>query len=150
MSNKATRNCAQYIRSQIVKRLSWRSINICFNPDQSTSVHGIRFKIQVPPSNSQLEWAWWPQQLWLVGNLGTAQARGMCRTNCTVVKQPCFTFSTSIGYSKNRFIWTVSPHVENCDDFSRMFEIANQLLARRSLYLTPRMNGNAIYFRNVN
>ena len=32
---------------------------------------------------------------------------------------------------------TVSPHVKNYDNFARVFEIANQLLARHSLHLVP-------------
>ena len=38
---------------------------------------------------------------------------------------------------------TISPHVKNYDNFSRVFEIANQLPRRHSLYLAPSMNGNA-------
>ena len=38
---------------------------------------------------------------------------------------------------------TISPHMKNYDSFARVFEIANQLPRRHSLYLVPSMNGNA-------
>ena len=43
--------------------------------------------------------------------------------------------------------------MKNCRSFSRVLEIAKQLLTRRLFYLAPWMNGNAIsflYFWNVN
>ena len=44
---------------------------------------------------------------------------------------------------------TVSPHRKNYDNFSCVFEIANQLLTRHSLYLAPWVNGNSFAFWNV-
>ena len=46
---------------------------------------------------------------------------------------------------------TLSPQVKNYNSFSRVFEIANQLLTRHSvyIYLAPLMKGNALSFRNV-
>ena len=65
------------------------------------------------------------------------------RTLIILCKLECF-----IGISttkKNRITAR-----ENHEHFSRVFEIANQLLTCRSLYLGPWMNGNAFTFWNVN
>ena len=48
------------------------------------------------------------------------------------------------------YIKTASPHVQNHDDFSRLFEIASQMLARHCLYLAPRVNGHAYSFSELN
>ena len=39
---------------------------------------------------------------------------------------------------------TVSPHVKNYDNFSRVFEKANQLLARHPIYLASGINGRLL------
>lgn len=42
---------------------------------------------------------------------------------------------------------TVSPHLKNYDNFSLLFDIANQLLARNSLCLASWMNGKVVRYR---
>ena len=50
---------------------------------------------------------------------------------------------------RGRFIG-ISTTEKNCDNFSCVFETANQLLTRYPIYLAPWMNGHAFSFRNVN